>query len=178
MNSHVQLSVVNERARIGCKGPGAAEWLRARAVPVPAAANTIAAWGVDGGLVARLGSSEFFIEAAASAIAALNAALAVGPAGVYPVLREDAAFTVEGPGVHDALAQICHINFAALDLVRAPVVMTLMIGVAVLVVPEAVAGGRRYRIWCDPSFGEYLEQQFNGVVGAAGATPHHAAGVI
>jgi hypothetical protein len=42
--------------------------------------------------------------------------------------------------------------------------MTLMIGVAVLVVPENTAGGRRYRIWCDPTFGPYLGESLGAVV--------------
>jgi hypothetical protein len=50
--------------------------------------------------------------------------------------------------------------------------MTLMIGVAVLVVPQGVAGGgpggaaaeRHYRIWCDPTFGCYLGESLGAVV--------------
>ena len=80
--------------------------------------------------------------------------------------------------MHDALAQVCNIDFARLDLARAPVIMTLMIGVTVLVLPEAAGYGRRYRIWCDPSFGEYLEHQLSVIIGAAGADPPRAAGVV
>ena len=78
------------------------------------------------------------------------------PPGVYPVLREDWAFHSSGDGVHDVLAQVCNVNFAALPLHSHPVIMTLMIGVAVLVVPQGReagqggAGERQYRIWCDP----------------------------
>ncbi len=34
--------------------------------------------------------------------------------------------------------------------------MTLMIGVAVTVVRQGNAAECRYRIWCDPSYGDYL----------------------
>jgi hypothetical protein len=46
--------------------------------------------------------------------------------------------------------------------------MTLMIGVAVLVVPQAHEAARRYRIWCDPSFGQYLWSALEHIVGEAG----------
>ena len=167
MNNAVRWSRVLDRARTGCKGPGAADWLSARALPVPAAPNTWVAGTAGAGLVARLGSSEFFIEAQPSLVATLDAALSAAPPAVYPVLRADAAFLLEGPGVHDTLAQCCNVNFPALDLSLSPVIMTLMIGVAVLVLPEAVGDGRRYRIWCDPSFGEYLEHQLSVIIGAA-----------
>ena len=177
MSAAVLWSRVNDLARTGCKGPGAAAWLSARAFPVPPAPNTWAACGADAGRVARLGSSEFFIEADLARVAALEAALACTVPDVYPVQRADAAFLIEGAGVHDALAQVCNINFAILELSGAPVIMTLMIGVAVLVLPEAGEGGRRYRIWCDPSFGEYLDHELGVIVGAAGAEATRAAGV-
>jgi sarcosine oxidase subunit gamma len=66
--------------------------------------------------------------------------------------------------VHEVLAQVCNVNFAALSLDSRPVIMTLMIGVAVLVVPQSTTNGRRYRIWCDPSFGPYLGESLGQVV--------------
>ena len=177
MNGDVQCFVVTDRARTGCKGPGAAAWLVAHSIPVPPSPNTAIAWPEGAGLVARLGSSEFLVEGSAPLIAALDTALAGYPPGVYPVLRADAALLIGGAGVHRTLAQVCNINFAALDPARAPVIMTLMIGVAVLVLPEAVDDGSRYRIWCDPSFGEYLEHELGVIIGAAGADPPRAAGV-
>jgi sarcosine oxidase, subunit gamma len=48
--------------------------------------------------------------------------------------------------------------------------MTLMIGVAVLVVPQGLepgqgaAGERQYRIWCDPTYGAYLGESLGAVV--------------
>jgi sarcosine oxidase subunit gamma len=129
-------------------------------------------------LVARLGASEFFLEGAAGSavlrsVAAALRALPQSP-GVYPVLREDAGFLLSGDGLNDVLAQVCNVNFAALPLVANPVIMTLMIGVAVLVIP-GVAGspntagspsmaGRFYRIWCDPTFAGYLEHEVATIV--------------
>jgi sarcosine oxidase subunit gamma len=157
-------SQVEGRALTGFKGPGALAWLASQGLPAPATANSWIAWPAGQGAVARLGSSEFFIEAAAGAVATVDAALAASPAGVYPVLRADAAFRLEGDGAHDVLAQVCNVNFAALDLAGAPIVMTLMIGVAVLVLPEAAGEGRRYRVWCDPSYGEYLHHELSAII--------------
>jgi sarcosine oxidase subunit gamma len=156
----------------GCKGPHAADWLAAQGIVIPAAPNTWSA-AADGAVVARLGTSEFFVGAGAAGgtaqrLAAARAAAA--PAGVYPVLREDWAFTLAGEGAEALLAQVCNVDFAALDLAQAPVVMTLMVGVAVLVVPQAAATGRLYRIWCDPTYGPYLGSTLQGVVGECGGT--------
>ena len=150
--------------RAGFKGPGALAWLASQGLPAPSIANSWIAWPAGQGVIARLGSSEFFIEAAPGAIAGVDAALAASPAGVYPVLRHDAAYLLEGAGAHDVLAQVCNVNFSALDLAGAPIVMTLMIGVAVLVLPEAAGEGRRYRVWCDPSYGEYLHHELSAII--------------
>jgi len=125
--------------RFGLKGPRAAEWLEARGIALPAAPNqwTATAAG-DELLVVRLGTSEFFLEdcAGGGRVRGLESALDQPEPGVYPVLREDAAFSLSGPGSYDVLAQVCNVNFADLELASRPVIMTLMIGVAVLVVPQ------------------------------------------
>ncbi len=116
-------------------------------------------------VIARLGHTEFFIEEQgdAAGIVALEAKLAAGAAGAFPVLREDSAFVLGGARARDALAQICNVNFAALDIAAKPVVMTLMIGVGVLVLPQLTERGPVYRIWCDPSFGPYLQSKIEEI---------------
>jgi sarcosine oxidase subunit gamma len=164
----------------GVKGPRAAEWLSLQGVTIPAAPNTwaLAAPGAqhaatgghsDGALIARLGTSEFFLDDVVGS-QTLKRVAAGGRAqdGVYPVLREDAAFVIRGAGVHEVLAQVCNVNFGALALESNPVIMTLMIGVAVLVVPENTPAGRQYRIWCDPTFGSYLEHELVAIVSECG----------
>jgi sarcosine oxidase, subunit gamma len=161
----------NRRERFGLKGPRAAEWLEARGITLPAAPNQ---WGAtaagDELLVARLGTLEFFLEdcAGGGRVRGLESALDPPEPGVYPVLREDAAFSLSGPGSHDVLAQVCNVNFADLELASQPVIMTLMIGVAVLVVPQMVGAWPRFRIWCDPTFGPYLEESLGTVVTESG----------
>jgi sarcosine oxidase, subunit gamma len=172
--SSLVLDVEDRGARLGLKGPRAGEWLLARGLVVPAAPNT---WtrtpcGDAQLLVARLGQSEFFLEdcSAGSALEGVAGVLSQSPSGVYPVLREDFAFELAGEGVHEALAQVCNVNFAGLDLAAQPVIMTLMIGVSVLVLPEQFGGARRYRFWCDPTFGPSLSENLAAVVVECGGT--------
>jgi sarcosine oxidase, subunit gamma len=160
------LDVADTAARLGLKGPRAAEWLAAQGVAAPERVNTWsrAAVGPADLLIARLGTSEFFLEAHDhGALAAFVTGLAAEPAGVYPVLREDFAFRLSGTGVHDVLAQVCNVDFAALDLEARPVIMTLMIGVAVLAVPDG-SDARQYRFWCDPTFGPSLSETLGALI--------------
>jgi sarcosine oxidase subunit gamma len=174
--SALALERCRQRVRLGLKGPRAAEWLAAQGIVLPAAPNTWAAGtGADALLVARLGQSEFFLEGDTAATTLQRLALSLNGRlpGVYPVLREDWGFDLGGEGVHDVLAQVCNVNFAALAPDSHPVIMTLMIGVAVLVVAQGGAAGqgaceRRYRIWCDPTYGEYFAEVLATVVNECG----------
>jgi sarcosine oxidase subunit gamma len=173
--SLVALSRVAAARRFGLKGPRAAEALAQLGIPVPAQPNTWAPLRAEtGDAVARLGTSEFFVEetGAAPSIAALEELLEAGFPGAYPVLREDLAFVIDGPDAAAVLAQVCNVDFRALDAARRPVVMTLMIGVGVLVLPQDTRAGRAYRIWCDPTFGTYLWTQIDAMTRttAAGRT--------
>ena len=167
------------RQRLGLKGPRAAQWLAANGIDLPLAPNTWmeapAASAAQALLVARLGNSEFFLEDAPSGttLERIAPSLQEHAAGVYPVLREDWAFVLCGAGVHEVLAQVCNVNFAALKLATRPLIMTLMIGVAVLVVPQSASGdpgAAIYRIWCDPTFGPYLLESVGEVVSECGGS--------
>jgi sarcosine oxidase subunit gamma len=158
--------------RIGLKGPRAAEWLQQRGMVLPALSNTWRALDDHGGLVARLGASEFFIEQQRSVGSEeLVRELEVVRDGVYPVLREDRAFVLQGSNVEDVLLQMCNVNFARVSRVDRQLVMTMMIGIAVLVIPQDEAGndarkanGGCYRIWCDPSYGDYFWSSLQDVM--------------
>jgi hypothetical protein len=158
--------------RTGVKGPQAAAVLEAAGIPIPPRPNSwlplrepVAEEPAD--IVARLGNTEYFVEQAgdAPAIAALEASLARGAPGAYPVLREDRALVLGGSAAGHVLAETCNVDFAALDSAARPVVMTLMIGVGVLVLPQpSIAGQTIYRIWCDPGFGTYLATELATIV--------------
>lgn len=169
--SALELHRGGPRERFGLKGPGAAQWLAEHGLGAPSAPNTwieVAAPDEPDAavLVARLGASEFFLEdrAAGTLLRSIEPAAEAPPAGVYPVLRQDAAFTLSGAAVHEVLAQVCNVNFADLGVELRPIIMTLMIGVSVLVVPRVVGGARRYRIWCDPTYAAYLGESLEAVV--------------
>jgi sarcosine oxidase subunit gamma len=175
--SDLKLELREKRDRLGLKGPRAADWLATQGIDLPATPNTWThseeALAADALLVARLGTAEFFLEdgAAGTTLGRMSPALGQNPPGVYPVLREDWAFGLGGERADEVLAQVCNVNFAALSLDARPLIMTLMVGVAVLVVPQRVADGgpddsseRHYRIWCDPSFGPYLGESLGKVV--------------
>jgi sarcosine oxidase subunit gamma len=155
--------------RFGVKGPRAAELLESLALAVPARPNSwspLREGDADDSpdVIGRLGSTEFFIEESgdAAGIAAIEELTREGASGAYPVLREDFAVVLGGPRVHDVLALVCNVNFAALAPREA--VMTLMIGVGVLVMPQETTDGMIYRIWCDPSFGSYLKSELEKMV--------------
>jgi sarcosine oxidase subunit gamma len=177
--SALALERCRQKTRLGLKGPRAEAWLAAQGIALPAAANTWvyaeAGLGADALLIARLGQSEFFLEddTAGATLQRLAPSLNRHLPGVYPVLREDWGFNLGGERVHDVLAQVCNVNFAALPPDSHPVIMTLMIGVAVLVITQSGAAGqgagdRRYRIWCDPTYGAYFAEVLGTVMNECG----------
>ncbi|MEQ1880767.1 MAG: hypothetical protein ABL878_07310 [Burkholderiales bacterium] len=144
--------------RFGLKGAGAEKWLQEQGVPVPPAINQRGPLG-QRGLIARLATTEFFIEdgsAAENNADQLRDRLQRGLPGVTPVLRQDAEIAMAGPASYEILAQTCSVNFTALDLAARPLVMTSMIGVSVLVIPGLWEGKLLFRIWCDGTFAPYL----------------------
>lgn len=143
------------RQRFGCKGPQAAPWLESLGFTVPQPANSFATDANDV-LVARLGATEFLVEAMGATTQGVIAARERFPVpGVYPVIRQDAAFILGGPRANDLLLETCSYPFAGETNSRL-VVMTSMIGVGVTVVPRRVRETTEFSIWCDPSFGLYL----------------------
>lgn len=160
------LHEITHLARIGLKGPNALSWLQERGITTPDRANSWCQTSDDEqDICVRLGATEFLLEQTdGNALRRFNAELATFIPGVYPVLREDRAFVLGGEGADEVLAQMCNVNFAALRPESQEAVMTLMIGVAVTVVPQGNAAQRRYRIWCDPSYGDYLWSSLQDVV--------------
>lgn len=142
--------------RFGVKGAGAAGWLE-QSIPVPDRPNT---WCPlpEGGMVARLGRTEFLIEDSLHSTLAPRLAKACQqpPGSVYSVLRQDAAIALCGAAVNELLLQTCNFNFRAVSLVERPVVLTMIVGVSAIVIPDQRNGQPFYRIWCDGTFGAYV----------------------
>ncbi|HZF23818.1 MAG TPA: hypothetical protein VE030_10185 [Burkholderiales bacterium] len=150
--------------KAGVKGPEAAPWLEGLGIVVPAQAN---AWtGLPGsGVIARLGRGEFFLEdgAAGDTAGRVRDALGAGIAGVYPVTRQDAGIALVGRRVNELLVQTCNVNFQELDSESRTVVMTMMAGVAVLVIRQDHQNLPGFRIWCDPTYAPYLWETLTGI---------------
>lgn len=159
------------RRRFGVKGPRAAEMLKKSGLTVPARPNTWAPLRAEDrddspNVIGRLGFTEFFIEHGPDVPGLELEQRLVAEAGVYPVLREDFGMVLGGLRAAEALAEVCNVDFAALPAARKPVVMTLMAGVAVLVLPQRDT----CRIWCDPSLGSYLWETLAEVARATTST--------
>jgi sarcosine oxidase subunit gamma len=166
----VGIGDLSARRRCGYKGPAAQAWLAGQGLPIPPQPN---AW-VDldsGGLIARLGRSEFLIEdAVGGGRCAQLGSLAQGP-GVYPVLRQDAELLLVGERTAELLAQTCSVDFSSLDPAARPVVLTSMVGVGVTVIPQAAGSAVQYRIWCDGTYGGYLWETLVEVARDLGGGP-------
>lgn len=158
------------RRRCGFKGPGTPAWLEEQGIPVPPQPNAWLPLG-QGGVVARLGKTEFLIEDGPGGSQAAKLLALQPPRGVYSVLRQDAELVLAGSKANDLLLQTCSIDFASLDLASRPAVLTSMVGVGVTVVPEPVGGIVQYRLWCDGTFAPYLWETLVGVARELGGGP-------
>jgi sarcosine oxidase subunit gamma len=154
--------------RCGCKGPGAADWLRSQGYRVPEDPNS-AELDPAGVLVARLATSEFLLEPIAgnaNRVEATRAELTQRrqPVTVYPVTRQDVVVTINGDGLHALLRQICSVDFAPLLSAAAtgggPVVLTSMVGVGVVAWPRLMETAAEISpaltLWCEPSYAHYF----------------------
>lgn len=142
-----------QTARWGCKGPAAAQWLAEQGLPVPPDYNRYRELVTDG-LVARLGVTEFLIEADAATLGLLHdAAMPAGRVhGLYPVLRQDAALQLEGPALHTLLRQVCSVDLQARENPPDAVFLTSVVGVGVTLLWR----GEALLMWADGTMGSYL----------------------
>jgi sarcosine oxidase subunit gamma len=159
--------------RVGVKGPGAAEWLEARGVPVPDQPNT---WRpIDsGGLVARLARTEFLVEDGLEGSTAARLADEMRPGaarGVYPVPRQDCALALTGAQVNELLVQTCNVDFSAQDPAARIVTLTQMVGVSITALHQRFGGKACWRLWCDGTSGPYLWETLVGIAGELGGGP-------
>ena len=140
-------------ARWGCKGPSAPQWLTEHGLPVPHAYNRYCELAT-GGLIARLGVTEFLIEADNATLSPLqDAAMPAGRVhGLYPVLRQDAALQLEGPALHTLLRQVCSVDLQARENPPDAVFLTTMVGVGVTLLWR----GDALLLWADGTMGSYL----------------------
>lgn len=161
---------VSHLYRMGFKGQGVAAWLAEQGMPVPQLPNTWAPLA-NGGIVARLGLTEYLIEDGISGRTSAKLAHREPALRVYPVLRQDLALVLCGEAIGELLLQTCNVNFRALDLATRPVVLTSMAGVAVTVLPGERLGRPYYRLWADGTYGVYLWETLAGIAAELGGGP-------
>ena len=115
-------------------------------------------WHYDAGLrIARLGSSEYLLEAASQPARLTQLAAALAPAeGRYPVLRQDAGIWLAGSAAARILRQLATHDFTTLAEEDTTVLLTLLGGISATVLWQPAAAGRCYAIYCDASYGSYL----------------------
>jgi len=164
----VCLCDVSALPKLGIAGARAAEWLQTQGVAVP---NKIYEWRAlhaDAGLVIRLPLDEFFIEddPEGRVIPILQANLAGGQAGCYPMERQDAALLVSGSAMLELMEQCCAVDFA-----REPehAVMTRVAGVSCMVLCKRAVPA--LRLWCATGVAVYLWETLSEIARDLGGGP-------
>ncbi|WP_298217727.1 hypothetical protein [Halothiobacillus sp.] len=146
--------------RTGAKGAGAAGWLADLGLPLPSRPNSWLALP-DGGLISRLGRTEYLIESNPTLVAQIMQT--PRSPGVYPVLRQDAAFALCGSRVNELLLQTCNVDFRCLAADPEQLVLTSMAGVSILVLATGDKIHPVFRLWCDGTYGPYLWETLTGI---------------
>jgi sarcosine oxidase subunit gamma len=153
------------------KGPGATSFLEARGIALalpPEIFNVLPL--KSGGLIARTGRFEFFLEDAPgeggrqTVVAQVTESLLSLPQpGVYTALRQDASFLLSGDRAPAVLLQTCGFDFRPPGVDPSPgpdqamvMVMTRVAGVSTWVVHRAINGNTVYQLWADGTYGPYL----------------------
>ncbi len=140
----------------GVRGTGAAEWLSGMGVNVPAdvyATDRLS----GGGLIARIGKEEFFLESAKCGDSFASLRDSLPPAASFTsVLREDASLLVTGSRSLELFAQTCSHHFESSPAEHW--IYTRIAGVNCGVLPHMYAGTIEYHLWLDPSYAAYLWQ--------------------
>jgi sarcosine oxidase subunit gamma len=166
LEERLGLCDVSALKRFGVKGPNAHRWLLDRGVEVPEPANSWLPLSDGRGLVARLGRSEFLVEdgPGGSIAEEVGDSLNSGTRGIYPVVRQDAAFTLTGERAGEVMLQVCGVDFGALDYEARPVVLTRVAVISAVVLPRVEGETRTFRIWCSSAYGIYLWEELRKIV--------------
>ncbi len=141
--------------KLGLKGAGAEGWLRDQGIDVPPVVYDTRSLS-DGGLIARLGSADFFLEGGprGGLLPRLAADLAKPPARVYRVERQDAGFVLVGERAPKLLAQLSAFDFRSAPSGRFVLTQAASINCAALPIPADE--GVRFRLWVDCSYAAYF----------------------
>ena len=135
--------------RTGYKGNAATNWLREQQVPIPA--ETFESERLkDGGIVLKVASDEYFLEAGPTGLDLPTPPVADFPPECFPVVREDSSIVLCGVRSKDVLQQVCGYDFSTAALDR--VVYTRVAGVDAALFPASGFPQPVMKIWSDRSY--------------------------
>ena len=148
--------------RLTVKGPGAEAFLAEQGLVPPA--EIYAHVPLErGGLLARTGGAEFFLEDGprGGIVGALSKQLAAPRPGVCHVLRQDASFLLGGSEVLQVLAETCAVDFRTSD---SRMVFSRVAGVSCSILKRTLESANVFQLWLDGSYGPYLWHTLLGIV--------------
>lgn len=140
--------------RTTLKGPAAASVLASQQIAVPEKILDVGQLE-GGGVIARTGGSEFFIEDGlrGGLVERITKAVQATPNGCYSVTRQDASFLLSGKRAAEVFLETCGYNF------REPtkqIVFTRVVGVSCSILHRDYNGSGVFQLWLDGSYGGYL----------------------
>ena len=143
--------------RIVIKGPQAAAFLQNLGIPIPESILKVAPLE-GGGLIARTGGSEFFLESGTVGWASQAVRDGLGSPsykdGVYPVLRQDASLVISGSRAGDLFRHVSSYDF--IGEVHDDLVFTPISGVSCSILRTKLNGLPAFRLWTDGTYGLYI----------------------
>lgn len=154
-------TVASALPRFGLKGRAAAEWLSAQGIALPQQSNTWLALDAHS-RVLRLGRGELLLEG--DVAKQLETAWQDGQRDLYRVPRYDAAFVLEGEKVPALLQEICALDTRP-QFMTGQVLMTLAAGISAILACQADGGAPVYRLWCDATYGDYMQATLHEILG-------------
>ena len=150
----VALGDLSHRPRAGVKGPGTAVALNVAGISTPTQPNR---WcRSEGALIARLGLTEYLIEANHSNDAVSRVLALPDTPNVYQVPHYDAALIIIGPKAIDLFRQTCSVDMATLDPNDGALVLTSVVGVGATVAALQTPAGFAYQVWLDGTYASYM----------------------
>jgi sarcosine oxidase, subunit gamma len=149
-------------SRVTLKGPAAASVLGSQQIPLPEKVLDVALIN-GGGIIARTGGTEFFIEDGlrGNVVERLTTAARETP-GCYLVTRQDASFLLSGKRAPEVFLETCGYDF------RHPpkqIVFTRVAGVSCSILHRDFNDAGIFQLWLDGSYGGYLWETLLEIVG-------------
>ncbi|MGD9632496.1 MAG: hypothetical protein AB7G28_09005 [Pirellulales bacterium] len=169
----IQLEHLGVLPRIGLKGPAAAQWLSDRSVEIPPQTFATCRHS-DGTLIARLGETEFMLEATEGSdlVARLEPELASLGDGVYSIPRGEVTLVISQNDCRLLFAQTCGVDFRSQP--SGKLIYTRVAGVSCSILP-VTDSEPRYRLWVDFGFAPYLWETLSGITKELGGVVQSSA---